>query len=347
MRYRDFYGQLSVRVITPISWVTENKFLAFCYLRNAERHFRVENIVELSPSVENGSDQLTAISNQTELIIGQEEEQTLTGLALPNDLSSEYEIGFLQERLSLLEGELTERELELSTLKGKLTAFNHLYSLRVGKYLAELDEIEAQITEIESAMRPEDSDLLARAQKAREKSRESAKETDEAARIPKSKTGFNPPENIKDLFREIAKKIHPDLSNNEEEKSIRNSLMAEANQAYELGDQAALEALLIECGQSPRNRDGVSSIRLTNLKRKIRQVERRLIEIQREIVSLKSSPLYSLYNEFLDKEKVGVDILAHIADEVSQKIVSQRIVLENLLGRFAQFTQNQKKTDKE
>ena len=45
MLYRDFYGQVTTRMISPISWVTDEKFLAYCHLRKAERHFRLYNVV--------------------------------------------------------------------------------------------------------------------------------------------------------------------------------------------------------------------------------------------------------------------------------------------------------------
>ena len=44
--YRDFNGQVTVREVSPIQWVDGSMFLAFCHLRNENRHFRLGRIVQ-------------------------------------------------------------------------------------------------------------------------------------------------------------------------------------------------------------------------------------------------------------------------------------------------------------
>jgi|GEM_PF-5902044 len=43
--YRDYHGRITTRTIEPLQWVGFDKFLAFCHLRNENRHFRMFNIV--------------------------------------------------------------------------------------------------------------------------------------------------------------------------------------------------------------------------------------------------------------------------------------------------------------
>ena len=50
IRYRDFHNNVSERSIIPYEWVDQNKIRAFCYLRNEERYFRVDNIIDISQS---------------------------------------------------------------------------------------------------------------------------------------------------------------------------------------------------------------------------------------------------------------------------------------------------------
>lgn len=51
---------------------------------------------------------------------------------------------------------------------------------------------------------------------------------------------------LKRLFREVAKRVHPDLTLDEEDRSRRGRLMGEANRAYEYGDADRLSAILEE-----------------------------------------------------------------------------------------------------
>jgi len=51
---------------------------------------------------------------------------------------------------------------------------------------------------------------------------------------------FTPSENLKKLYREVAKRVHPDLATEESERQRRHELMAEANRAYAEGDEARL-----------------------------------------------------------------------------------------------------------
>jgi hypothetical protein len=343
MRYCDFYGRVTIRIITPICWVTEDKFLAFCHLRQAERHFRAENILELQP--------ITVESVQPDKSMGMLRDEvapeneviskSLSVMSESNPSDDDYETRALEERLKLLENELAEQELELTTLKGNLIAFDHFYMESAGKYFAELDELEAQIAEIDAALNPDSQELQNQAQKARQQSHRSHEEVDDAEKIPEAKIRFNPDENIKELYREIAKKIHPDLSTTEAEKSIRNNLMVEVNSAYEKGDKEALEALLEECENPPQNQDGITHIRIANLKRKIKQVEKRLIDIQVEFINLRSTHLYRLRTEVLENKNAGVDLLGRMATEINEKIALRKILLEKLLKIFMTTSQKQ------
>lgn len=47
--YRDYHRRITTRTIEPLQWVGYDKFLAFCHLRNENRHFRMFNIVSCEP----------------------------------------------------------------------------------------------------------------------------------------------------------------------------------------------------------------------------------------------------------------------------------------------------------
>lgn len=51
---------------------------------------------------------------------------------------------------------------------------------------------------------------------------------------------------LRTLYREVSKRVHPDLSQDESDRLLRESLMRQANQAYEDGDSNRLRTILRE-----------------------------------------------------------------------------------------------------
>jgi len=104
---------------------------------------------------------------------------------------------------------------------------------------------------------------------------------------------FLPSENLKKLYREVAKRIHPDLATDESERQRRHELMTEANRAFAEGDAARLEAILRDWESSPESVKGEGpGAELVRVIRKIAQVEDRLKAIDAEIARLEESDLY-------------------------------------------------------
>lgn len=52
IRYRDYHNKETERMIVPSEWEGRNKIRAYCLLRNEERHFRIENIIDRDQPVE-------------------------------------------------------------------------------------------------------------------------------------------------------------------------------------------------------------------------------------------------------------------------------------------------------
>jgi len=145
------------------------------------------------------------------------------------------------------------------------------------------------IVEAEARLRPKNNKIQEQAAQARE----SAQATGMAQEPREEK--FEPSENLKKLYRDVAKRIHPDLAIDEKERARRQQLMADANCAYEEGDEAKLWAILAEWESSPEAFEGEGTAEeLIRVIRKIAQVEKRLRVIETEIAQLEKSELYQL-----------------------------------------------------
>jgi len=232
--------------------------------------------------------------------------------------------------LTILEGELAQRELDVATLQAELHAFERRYLRIVGIRYAELNEIDAQIAEALAEVSPKSSEEQERASQARAQANESAQASKIAQEVGR-RDKFTPSDALKKLYREVAKCIHPDLATDENDRVRRQHFMAEANQAYEAGNEARLREILREWGNSPEavKGDGVGT-ELIRVIRKIAQIERRLQAIESIIAQLLSSDLFRLKVEVERAEAEGRDLLAEMASRLDQQIADARRHLASL-----------------
>ncbi len=232
--------------------------------------------------------------------------------------------------LAFLESTLVQKELELRTLQAQMRVFEAEYFRIVGIRYAELDEIKAKILEHQARLNPENDKARERAEQARSRAEESAKETRGFLEKEKPRK-FSPSESLKSLYRRVAKSIHPDLATDEAERARRQRLMAEANRAYEDGDEARLEAILRGWESSPDRvkGEGVAAA-LIRVIRKIAQVGERLQEIETEIASLEGSEFYQLKLKVEEAGREGRNLLNEMASQLDEEISFEREKLRNL-----------------
>jgi hypothetical protein len=234
----------------------------------------------------------------------------------PEDL----ELASKKAELAALETQLTQRELDVTTIRVELHGFEQRYLRIVGVKFAEIDDLEAQIAEALNRRNPSDQTKRQQAADARSKATESA--TAIGAIEPAHSEGFKPSDDLKRLYREIAKRIHPDLATDEPDRAKRNRLMAEVNGAYAKLDEARLHAILDEWDTSPDavTGDGVAA-ELVRTIRKIHQVQARLAAIEIEIAALSGSELALLKARAESEQMKGLDVLVQMAEQLDEQIV--------------------------
>lgn len=235
--------------------------------------------------------------------------------------------------LNILQPELAEMELDLSTLKAELNQFDRLYNQRVGSKYTELDSVKAQILEMATRMYPNSDHFRAEAETAREQARQSAEETlsdNEEPLSPESK--FNPGEDLKKLFRDVAKKIHPDLASDEEEEKMRHDLMSQLNEAYDRLDAEAIRVILIEweAGDHSAKHLGIG-VQLVRTLRQITQIRKRMGKISRTMDELESSDMYEMKTKIESARKQGADLLQELADDIEGQINSIKEKVKTLI----------------
>jgi hypothetical protein len=227
-----------------------------------------------------------------------------------------------------IEGELAERELRAANLRAELAAFERRYLHFIGARYAELDECKAQLAERLAHQQPGNE----RAQQAAREARARADETKSAAgeKSAQEPRAFESSPEMKRLYREVAKRIHPDLTSDRDDRAKRQQLMADANQAYECGDEARLNKILDEYECSPESVKGDGpGAELIRVIRRLSQARGRLAEIEAETQQMLRSDLYRLKDRVGDAEKSGRDVLKEMTAKVDEQIAQARERLEN------------------
>ena len=232
----------------------------------------------------------------------------------------EVELEKKRAELAQIESVLAEKELELATLKAEMSAFEREYLSIVGVKYGELDAIEAETAELLARRNPNDAHSQQKAREARERAEDSARAASEALTEERGKA-FAPSDELKKLYREIAKRVHPDLADSGEERLRRNKVMAEVNEAYAVGDEARLRAILREWQSRPEAVEGEGpAAELVRCIRKIARAEERMRAIEAEIDELGVSELYQLRRKVQQARREGRDLLAAMAADLTGRI---------------------------
>jgi hypothetical protein len=234
-----------------------------------------------------------------------------------------------RERLAAVRAALAEREADIAQIRSQLKAFEGRYLQRVGVLYAELDEIAARITEREVDLYDSDS-ARRRAQQARQR----AQETHEAAfGADQEAEEFDPSPSLKTLFREVAKRIHPDFASDEAEQKHFTLLMTRANQAYSCGDAETLQRMLddqleVNAARSGEGSDEGDGVILLRLARQIQHAERDIAALDREHQTLLGSEIGQLYTGAEAASQEDRDLLAELAAGLRDRIADAQYRLE-------------------
>ncbi|MEM9137510.1 MAG: molecular chaperone DnaJ [Cyanobacteria bacterium P01_F01_bin.42] len=223
----------------------------------------------------------------------------MTGDLVQSTSETARQLDEKKQALTALEFKLAQRELDLATAQAELDTFEHHYMQVVGMRQQELERIEAQVVEYAASL-----------------------ETDQ---------GFSPSLTLKQLYRDIAKQIHPDLATDPDERRRRESLMAEVNRAYAAGDAERLRQLFRDWQDSPDSIQGDDAeAELQRTIRKIAQSQNRLQSIESQISALEETDLFVLMQKQQRIEKLGRNLLTEMASQLEKQIQSAQKRLQTL-----------------
>lgn len=173
----------------------------------------------------------------------------------------------LEDAVVVAETALLDTQVAVESLRAELDQFTRLHQIQLGPLYGRLDELDALTAETEAAMTG-DPEAIRRAVEARarvagedpllfaaanagllEDDEEDGQDgqpprpRQEASPAPDPNTPVRPSKTAQRLYRELARRSHPDLVQDEAEIARRSAFITRVNAAYEKDDLPALQKL--------------------------------------------------------------------------------------------------------
>lgn len=216
----------------------------------------------------------------------------------------------LRSRVRDLEAVLRERDAAFTQAKSALDAFKVSYRHQVGILHEQLDDLELALAEAELG------ELVNRQKHP----------ADRLAAPPAGEQPSAPPrytsDDVRKLFRDVAKAIHPDLTRDEGARDRRHSLMIEANRAYAQGDEEQLRWILQAWERSPEAVQGSDAGAMrARLERRIAQVEEQLEALASDLAALQDSPSWKLKAMVDEATARGKDLVVDMVRRLKRDIM--------------------------
>jgi hypothetical protein len=224
----------------------------------------------------------------------------------------------LSAAASDLRERLAELEVEHATLTAELRSFESEYLRRVGVIDVQVQELEARILAIAFARSGLDAD-----RDAADAAEQRFRETTTALRSVPPPAGPPPSDDLKLLFRDAAKRMHPDLVADAAGRDHAEAFMKRLNQAYQKGDADGIANLVRQWESSPYARGTPAGGPAPALQAAVAHAEQRL-------AAVRDTDLARLMEQALAATMSGRDLLGELRQQAEVELARARARLAEL-----------------
>ncbi len=258
----------------------------------------------------------------------------------------------LQAEIAEKQAALAELEAEVLDLRSRLDEFQTRYDRVVGPVNTRLEAVRAAIAELERQRwlreshplgdyRPLESDwqpppdyvpVEEQFRRTWQVPRDNPTQPDvrDSSRPRLNDENLTEGErHLKRLYRQLARRFHPDLVADPAERTHRTELMARINEAYSARDLATL-LMLAEQPDAGGPAEPLAALQLQELRQINAQLRRRITDLQFERTNLIHSDLMQFMLEDKLAKSRGHDLLAEIAAQLEQEYAEAMRRLEEL-----------------
>jgi hypothetical protein len=244
-------------------------------------------------------------------------------------LSADSELEMLRERLNKKREFIAILELELFNTRAEMAEWGKVYNERIAPLEERLRVLRRTLYEALETQRgagdglddPEDFALPEEdpegedpfAYRARANGRNGHNGRNGKALPPKLE------EEIRRLFRELAKRFHPDLTGDAEEKAWREQIMTRVNQAYTERDLDTLKKLAEQPDRPvPQKKNREEEVKA--LRKELKRLDGVIADLKATIRVLEESPVMQLKSEARMQRRDGRDLLTEMEASLKEQI---------------------------
>jgi hypothetical protein len=245
------------------------------------------------------------------------------------------ELKALRQDLALRQERIAELELELFDYRATLARFEQRLEQRLRPLQRKLEMLRSQIKQAKRHAERQaqwgnraDSDRIPDVVGQFERA---WTQRDRVDAPPKQDRPPNiDPEQLKSLFRELAKRFHPDLTMEPTEKRWREGTMAKVNEAYAAGDLKALTELARQPDRPPEAVEKSRQEILQELSSEILRLDRLIIDLERQVSDLSRSETLQLQLEATMAQHEGRDLLREMVSSLETDIARAEAELASI-----------------
>lgn len=239
--------------------------------------------------------------------------------------TADAELTMLKLRLNKKREYIAILELELFNTRVTIHEFMVIYKERIGhleEYLRALRRKLYETLESKNSIPDEQADEFDSngEEEFTYKDRDGNNGWRKIGKQKKSKYSPKMEEQIKNLFRELARRFHPDLTSDPKEKKWREEVMTRVNQAYANRDLKALRGLSEQPDRPVDSPNQTKRQEIKALKIELKRLDGVIADLKARIKHLEESPAWQLKMEARLRRRSGSDLLTEMENKFKEQI---------------------------
>lgn len=253
-----------------------------------------------------------------------------------------------QVDLAEAQQQLLDAEAKLAQEQAAVNAFRMQCRLKLGDLIEEtlslhaerescLTQLKLHQQEVETSLPPNAADPFSLADES------FAPETgsfDEIV-LPELISPQQEKEATRRLYRELARRFHPDLAAGSGERAYMTAIMASINIAYERQDVSALHNLAGELDPTAvAELAAIDNLQLRKLREQILKIQRRQRKVKQQYKALRQDNVAKLWRKAQRLEAEGKSWWEAVKQDLQHIIAHTRLELINLQKQLSQFEDN-------